>query len=42
MWNDLKEIFARSGRYALLCTILFLIPVGLEMIQHAVEIRGGM
>lgn len=42
MWNDLKEIFARSGRYALLCPILFLIPVGLEMIQHAIEIRGGM
>lgn len=42
MWNDLKEIFARSGRYALLCPILFLIPVGLEMIQHAVELRGGM
>ena len=42
MWNDMKEIFARSGRYALLCPILFLIPVGLEMIQHAVEIHGGM
>lgn len=42
MWNDLKEIFDRSARYALLCPLLFLIPVALEMVQHAVEIGGGM
>ncbi len=42
MWNDLKEIFGRSARYALFCPILFLIPVAVEMIQHAIEIRGGM
>lgn len=42
MWNDLKEIFVRSGRYARLCPLLFLIPVAIEMIQHAVEINSYM
>jgi len=42
MWRDLREIFVRSGRYALLCPLLFLIPVVVEMVQHIVEIRAGM
>lgn len=42
MWRDLRDVFARSGRYALLCPLLFLVPVAVEMLQHAVEIRAGM
>lgn len=42
MGRDLVEVFVRSGRYALLCPLLFLIPVAVEMFQHAVEIRAGM
>lgn len=42
MGRDLIEVFARSGRYALLCPLLFLVPVAVEMLQHAVEIRAGM
>lgn len=42
MGNDLREIFVRAGRYALLCPLLFLVPVAIEMVQHIVEIRGGM
>jgi hypothetical protein len=42
MGRDLIEVFVRSGRYALLCPVLFLVPVAIEMVQHAVEIRAGM
>lgn len=42
MGRDLIEVFVRSGRYALLCPLLFLVPVAVEMVQHAVEIRAGM
>lgn len=42
MWKDLREIFARSGRYALICPLLFLVPVAVEMVQHVVEIHSGM
>lgn len=42
MGRDLVEVFVRSGRYALLCPLLFLVPVAVEMVQHAVEIRAGM
>ncbi|RYY46666.1 MAG: hypothetical protein EOP59_02420 [Sphingomonadales bacterium] len=42
MGRDLIEVFVRSGRYALLCPLLFLVPVAIEMVQHAVEIRAGM
>ena len=42
MWRDLRDVFVRSGRYALLCPLLFLVPVAVEMVQHAVEIRAGM
>lgn len=42
MWGDLKEIYMRSGRYALLCPLLFLVPVVIEMVQHIVEIQAGM
>ncbi len=42
MWKDLIEVFVRSGRYALLCPLLFLIPVAVEIVQHVVEIRSGM
>lgn len=37
-----KEVFVRSGRYALLCPILFLVPLTIEMIQHWAEIHIGM
>lgn len=42
MGRDLIEVFVRSGRYALLGPLLFLVPVAVEMVQHAVEIRAGM
>lgn len=42
MWSDLKAIYVRSGRYALLCPLLFLVPVAVEMVQHIVEIQAGM
>ena len=42
MIRDLKEVYVRSGRYALLCPLLFAIPVVIEMIQHAAEIAIGL
>ncbi len=41
MIRELKEVYVRSGRYALLCPLLFAIPVVVEMIQHAAEIATG-
>lgn len=35
------SVWRRAGRYALACPILFLIPVAIEIVQHAVEIASG-
>jgi hypothetical protein len=37
-----KQIFNRSAQYALLCPLLFLIPVGIELLQHWAEVHIGM
>ena len=41
MWSDFKEVFVRSGRFALACPVLFAIPILIELVQHHFEIAAG-
>lgn len=40
--TDTKAIYRNAGTFARAFPLLFLIPVGIEMAQHVVELRGGM
>lgn len=40
--SDTKAIYRQAAAFAVACPLLFLIPVLVEMVQHVVELRGGM
>ena len=40
--SDTKAIYRHAAAFAVACPLLFLIPVVVEMVQHVVELRGGM
>jgi hypothetical protein len=42
MIGDFKGVYAGAWRYALACPLLFALPVIVEFIQHAIEMRIGM
>jgi cytochrome c biogenesis protein CcdA len=42
LWNDIKDIYGSAWAFALVCPILFMIPVLFEFAQHVVEVNAGM
>lgn len=42
MFDAWKGIFTRSARFALLCPLLFCIPLAVELLQHWAEVHIGM
>ncbi len=42
LWNDIKDIYGSAWAFALVCPILFMIPVLFEFAQHVIEINAGM
>ena len=42
MWHDIKSIYRSSWSFAVACPLLFLVPVIVEMAQHAAEVHIGM
>lgn len=42
IWQDIKSIYRSSWSFAVACPLLFLIPVIVEMAQHAAEVHLGM
>lgn len=42
MWSDIKAIYRTAWAFALVCPLLFLVPVLVEMAQHVVELLAGM
>ena len=42
MWTDIKSIYSSAWRFAIVCPLLFLVPVLVEFVQHVMEMRAGM
>ncbi len=42
MIDAIKAVYGRAGRYALLCPLLFLVPVAFEIAQHVIELQLGL
>ena len=42
MWSEIKEGYRASGRFSVAFPLLFAIPVGIEFIQHVIEVSAGM
>ncbi|MDZ3832581.1 MAG: hypothetical protein U0S50_12320 [Sphingopyxis sp.] len=42
MKNNITDVYRSTWRFALSCSLLFLIPVAVEFAQHVVEWRAGM
>lgn len=42
MIADLKELYVRAARFALLCPLLFAVPIAVEFAQHVAEMHLGI
>lgn len=42
MWTDIKTLYRSIWTFALVCPVLFAIPVLVEFAQHVVEMQAGM
>lgn len=42
MWNSVKDAYRSGWAFMIACPLLFLVPVTVEMLQHAAEVWLGM